>query len=249
MKISEFAQRAGVTVKTLLHYDKIGLLKPLRKEESGYRSYFEDDFIKLQQIITLKFIGLSLDEIKMLLNEKENNILNLIQVQKEALEEKRKYIDTVMIALKKAENQINEKGFLDVERLIDIIKVTKMMESSREFICKYFSNEQLKETAERLFGEKTREELELLAKEKKEFIKELEDSIDLDPSSSKAQEIAKKWREDMDKFTNGNHEIENRLIEMYSNMNNAPEHMKKGWNPKILEFINKALKIYNIGER
>ncbi len=57
MKIGEFAKRSGVTVKTLLHYDKIGLLKPYEKTEAGYRIYCEDDFLRLQQITTLKFIN------------------------------------------------------------------------------------------------------------------------------------------------------------------------------------------------
>lgn len=70
MKIGEFAKRSGVTVKTLLHYDKIGLLQPSLKTQAGYRIYCDEDFIKLQQIITLKFIGLSLEEIKQLINEK-----------------------------------------------------------------------------------------------------------------------------------------------------------------------------------
>ncbi|WP_346889892.1 MerR family transcriptional regulator [Clostridium sp. UBA1056] len=61
MKIGEFARKSGVTVKTLLHYDKIGLLHPSSKTEAGYRIYCDKDFIKLQQITTLKFIGLSLE--------------------------------------------------------------------------------------------------------------------------------------------------------------------------------------------
>lgn len=56
MKISEFSKRAGISIKTLLHYDKIGLLKPSSKSDSGYRVYCEEDFLKLQQITTLKFI-------------------------------------------------------------------------------------------------------------------------------------------------------------------------------------------------
>ena len=53
VKIGEFAKISGVTVKTLLHYDKIGLLKPGDKTDSGYRIYCEDDFLKLQQILNL----------------------------------------------------------------------------------------------------------------------------------------------------------------------------------------------------
>jgi len=126
LKIGEFAKRSGVTVKTLLHYDKIGLLQPSLKTQAGYRIYCDEDFIKLQQIITLKFIGLPLEEIKQLINEKNQNIENIISVQTRALEEKKKHIETVITALNKAEKQIQNNSFLEVQQLIDIIKITNM---------------------------------------------------------------------------------------------------------------------------
>ncbi len=126
MKIGEFAKRSGGTVKTLLHYDKIGLLQPSLKTQAGYRIYCDEDFIKLQQIITLKFIGLSLEEIKQIINEKNQNIENIISVQTRALEEKKKHIETVITALNKAEKQIQNNSFLEVQQLIDIIKITNM---------------------------------------------------------------------------------------------------------------------------
>lgn len=126
MKISEFARRSGVTVKTLLHYDKIGLLQPSLKTEAGYRIYCDEDFIKLQQITTLKFIGLSLEEIKQLINTKGQNIESIISVQIRALEEKKKHIETVITALNKAEKQIQNNSVLEVVQLIDIIKITNM---------------------------------------------------------------------------------------------------------------------------
>ncbi|WP_461615036.1 MerR family transcriptional regulator [Clostridium sp. Marseille-QA1073] len=126
MKIGEFAKRAGVTVKTLLHYEKIGLLKPSYKTSSGYRVYCEEDFLRLQQIITLKFIGLSLNEINEILYRREENLESIITTQKSALEEKKKHIESVITVFDKAENQIKENGFLEVEKLIDIIKITNM---------------------------------------------------------------------------------------------------------------------------
>ncbi|WP_291582072.1 MerR family transcriptional regulator [Clostridium sp. UBA6640] len=126
MKIGEFAKRAGVTAKTLLHYEKIGLLKASYKTSSGYRIYCEEDFLKLQQIITLKFIGLSLNEIKEILYKREENLESIISAQKNALEEKKKHLESVITVFDKAENQIKENGFLEVEKLIDIIKITNM---------------------------------------------------------------------------------------------------------------------------
>jgi DNA-binding transcriptional MerR regulator len=62
-KIREFADLAGVTVRTLHHYDRIGLLKP-RRSRAGYRLYFLTDLERLVQITALKFIGIPLHEIR-----------------------------------------------------------------------------------------------------------------------------------------------------------------------------------------
>lgn len=132
LKIGEFAKRSGVTVKTLLHYDKIGLLKPAEKTDCGYRLYCEDDFLKLQQITTLKFIGLSLSEIKNVLSESGENLENMIAIQKKALEQKKKHIEEVISVFNKAERSAKETGFLDANNLIDIIKITNMERSVKE---------------------------------------------------------------------------------------------------------------------
>lgn len=132
MKIGEFAKESGVTVKTLLHYDKIGLLKPSEKTEAGYRIYCEDDLLKLQQITTLKFIGLSLNEISHILHESGENLENMITIQKKALEEKKKHLQLVIDVFNKAENKAKENGFLDANHLIDIIKITNMEKSIKE---------------------------------------------------------------------------------------------------------------------
>jgi len=132
LKIGEFAKISGVTIKTLLHYDKIGLLKPGEKTESGYRIYCEDDFLKLQQITTLKFIGLSLNEIGHILHESGENLESMINFQKKALEEKKKHIDAVIDVFNKAKNTAKKNGFLDANNLIDIIKITNMETRVRE---------------------------------------------------------------------------------------------------------------------
>ena len=59
----EFAELAGVTIRTLHHYDRLGLLKPSRRTEAGYRLYSESDLVRLEQIIVLKFLGLPLKRI------------------------------------------------------------------------------------------------------------------------------------------------------------------------------------------
>jgi len=64
MIVGEIAKRMGVTVRTMHHYDKAGLLSPSGESESGYRLYSDKDLVKLNQILSMKSLGFSLDEIK-----------------------------------------------------------------------------------------------------------------------------------------------------------------------------------------
>src|SRR5581483_12191831 len=66
--VKEFGNLTGVSVRTLHHYDKIGLLKPSGRMPNGYRVYTEADVVKLEQIVALKFFGLTLAKIKELVH-------------------------------------------------------------------------------------------------------------------------------------------------------------------------------------
>jgi DNA-binding transcriptional MerR regulator len=105
----EFAQLAGVTVRTLHHYDRIGLLKPNRYTNAGYRLYSKQDLVRLQQIITLKFIGFSLNQIKNLLNSNSFDLTKALNQQKAIIAEKRQQLDLAIKALEKAQRPSGDK--------------------------------------------------------------------------------------------------------------------------------------------
>src|SRR5579859_7505055 len=66
-RANEFARLTGVSVRALHYYDRLGLLKPQGRTTAGYRLYAPTEFARLQQIVTLKFLGFSLKEVKKLL--------------------------------------------------------------------------------------------------------------------------------------------------------------------------------------
>src|SRR5215475_7575705 len=57
LKVGELARRTGLTVRTLHHYDEIGLLKPSLHTEAGYRLYTRGDVARLQQVLSLRQLG------------------------------------------------------------------------------------------------------------------------------------------------------------------------------------------------
>lgn len=68
MQIGELAQRAGVSHRTIHYYERIGLMKPAEREGAGYRYYDETAYQRLEKIAALKRLGLSLDEIAVVID-------------------------------------------------------------------------------------------------------------------------------------------------------------------------------------
>ncbi len=96
--IKKAAQLSGVSVKTLHHYDKIGLLVPA-KSENGYRTYSQADLERLQVILYYKYLGFSLEKIAELLSQDDQALLPHLVRQLEYLEQERDHLDTLISTL------------------------------------------------------------------------------------------------------------------------------------------------------
>ena len=105
--IKEAAQLSGVSVKTLHHYDKIGLLVP-QKSENGYRTYCQADLERLQVILYYKYLGFSLEKIAELLSQDDQTLLPHLVRQLEYLQQERDRLDTLISTLRKTIQE--EKG-------------------------------------------------------------------------------------------------------------------------------------------
>ncbi|HLR23791.1 MAG TPA: MerR family transcriptional regulator [Pseudogracilibacillus sp.] len=108
MHVKELANLAGVSIRTLHHYDAIGLLVPDELTEAGYRVYSEQNLNTLQQILFFKALGFSLDTIKQLLDSPTFNRLEAFQYQKEALLNKKEQLEQMIETIDKA--ILQEKG-------------------------------------------------------------------------------------------------------------------------------------------
>ena len=89
--IGEFSKRTGTSIRTLQYYDEIGLLKPEKNVSSGHRLYKGKDILELQKIVSLKVLGYSLEEIRVMLKMPSLNV-NLketLEQQRKAFEEKK----------------------------------------------------------------------------------------------------------------------------------------------------------------
>ncbi len=112
-RIQEFAKLAGVTVRALHHYDRLKLLSPAHRSERGYRLYCHEDLGRLERILALRYLGLSLREIAALLNTPVDRGAEPLTVtlarQRAALGERRDGLDRVLRAIEHAQRRAQDE--------------------------------------------------------------------------------------------------------------------------------------------
>jgi len=189
-RVGEFAKLAGVTVRALHHYDRIGLLKPQRGA-SGFRLYRMEDLERLEQIAALKFLGIPLQEIRLLLKHGPLTLADSLNVQREALAEKRKLIDRAVVAIEAAEKVIRSGKTTDASILRKIIEAIDMQPQENS-MRKYYT-EQAWLDKERLTQETPLEARKKNMEEFRQVFAEIEADIDLDPASEQAQTLTRRW--------------------------------------------------------
>jgi DNA-binding transcriptional MerR regulator len=234
---SEFAKLTGVTVRALHHYDRLGLLKPSGRTGAGYRLYGVRDVARLQQIVTLKFIGLSLKQIKAALDRDSFNLSTALRLQREILGEKRRQLEMAIGAIEKAERVMSSNGEPDWETFAKIIEVINM-QNEWDWVKKYYTEEQLQELSQRA----TPELLEQAQHDWAVLLKEVNAAISegVDPSSERAQSLAARWSALIESFTGGNPGIAQSLSNLYKDQANWPAHAQKPFSDDAMTFINKA---------
>lgn len=132
--VKAFATLTGVTERTLHFYDRKGLMAPSSYNEHGHRLYSKDDISTMQKIITLKYLGFSLQEIAdYLANHDSPQIRDTLQKQKAMLAKKREELDYVINTITRVE-QIMQDEDLDSALLLAIIHSIQREKEQEEWL-------------------------------------------------------------------------------------------------------------------
>jgi DNA-binding transcriptional MerR regulator len=182
-QVHEFAELAGVTVKALHHYDRLGLLKPGRTT-AGYRMYAQRHLERLEQIVALKFLGLPLKQIKVVLDRAELELPDALQMQRKAIEEKQVVLCRALRAIRAAEEALEPGKPADPAILKKIIEVIDMQDGIAQ-MKKYYSDAAW-EMRKRFYEEGPSPEWQ-------ELYREVGAMLGEDTGSDKAQALAERW--------------------------------------------------------
>lgn len=134
--IGEFSKKTGISIRNLRYYDEIGLLVPEKQSTSGHRIYNYKDILTLQKILSLKFLGYSLDEIAELLHKSSFTVdLNeTLSLHLKALEEEKELIDQSMNMIKRVSHLLKEEGEVDSDLLFSLIQGLPTVNIQKEWM-------------------------------------------------------------------------------------------------------------------
>lgn len=213
MTVGEVAKRMGVTVRTLQYYDKEGLLSPSAESGGGRRLYTDKDLIQLHQVLSLKHLGFSLDEIKkhLISLDTPDEVAQVLEKQASAI---RKKIDSLSETLKEIEAlkmEALQMQSVDFKKYADII-VNLQMKNDFYWLIKHFDDQTLDHIRSRFDQESGLAFMEKFMDVQEKAIRFQEAGIP--PEDKKVQELAKVFWEMILEFTGGDMSMLPKLIEL-----------------------------------
>jgi DNA-binding transcriptional MerR regulator len=239
--VKQLSKMAGVTPRTLHHYDDIGLLKPSQVGDNGYRYYGEDAVLKLQQILFYRELDFPLDDIKKIMAESRFDVLGALQSHKDALQKQAVRLNRLLAT---------------VDNTIHHLKGEKLM--SQKGLFEGFSEEeqeQYAQEAEKMYDPETvrasnkkwkaysAAKKESIMAEGKQVYQDMIAAMPKGASSAEAQSIVERWRSHMDYFWTPNIE---QLLGLANGYNDNPKFKANfdDMHPKLAEFMREAVTVY-----
>jgi DNA-binding transcriptional MerR regulator len=228
-KIGELARATGLTVRTLHHYDEIGLLRPSERTQAGYRLYGDDDVRRLYEIRALRDLGLPLQDIPVALDGDPRNTLaeHLKRVEQDV--ERGRRLQSLLQGILERVDDASGHDYMEA------IQAMTMMD-------RYYTPEQLeklerrrKELGEEAQARYHRDWDELIATAKTHYEK------GTDPRDPEMQEVARRWTELIELFTQGDPEILDSLKTMYEE--EGPERASRGQvDADLMRYVGEAIR-------
>jgi DNA-binding transcriptional MerR regulator len=259
----QFARRAAVSVRTIRYYDHVGLLSPSEHSEAGYRLYSDEDLATLQQILALRLLGFTLDEIQALLGAESRRLPEILARQKDMLRERRDHLGTIVRAIERMEGLLRA-GEPVGDALVQIMEAIQM-EQKEEWVNQYFTPEQqqkMDELSRASYGDEASRQLaprsaawtaedQKRADERWGWVNaELKRLVaaGADPAGPEAQAWAKARSQLLGEFTQGNPEIEAGLDRWWQNFWALPEDQRPLGvappTPEESEFTRRAMAVH-----
>jgi DNA-binding transcriptional MerR regulator len=188
-RVGAFAALAGVTVRALHHYDRVGLLRP-KRGAGGYRVYSARDLERLEQIVVLRFLGIPLRQIGGMLSASPTSLAASLRAQRGTLAKRRQLLDVAIAAIGDLENAVATGATAEPQLFKRIIEVIDMQTDPRAATKQY--EELVVKKVERLQA-LSPEALADLRSRWTALVMDIKGALTEDPASATAQAFGVRW--------------------------------------------------------
>ena len=241
MTVGEVAKKMGVTVRTLQYYDKEGLLSPSAESEGGRRLYTDKDLVTLHQIISLKSLGFSLDDIKQRLISLETpyEVANVLTEQADDIRKKIEQLKTSLSAIEQLKTEVLQMQTVNFKKYADII-VNLQMKNDSYYLIKRFDDDTLDHIRNHFDKESGLDFMDRFNRLSDEIVQLQKETVP--PENEKCQQVVKAYWNLIMEFTNGDMSMLPKLMEVgnIDTATNAWEERQKIVNA----YLEPALQVY-----
>jgi DNA-binding transcriptional MerR regulator len=239
--VKQLSRLAGVTPRTLHHYDAIGLLKPSRVGENGYRYYGEESLLRLQQILFYRELDLPLEDIKRIMGRRDFDELAALEGHKLELGKRMERLERLIRTVDNTIEHLKGKKDMSKRQLFEAFSDEQQAEYEKEIAQKY-DPATVKES-QRKWKSYTTADKQRIGEEGNVAYETILAGIPKGPDSAEAQAGVALWHKHMEYFWVPNDE---QLLGL-ANLYNEDPRFKANFDkidPRLAEFMREAVKIY-----
>ena len=241
MTVGEIAKKMGVTIRTLQYYDKEGLLTPSSESEGGRRLYTDKDLLMLNQIISLKSLGFSLEDIKGRLFplETPEEVAYALSEQAEDIRKKIEKLKASLSAIEQLKAEVLQIRTVNFKKYADII-VNLQMKNESYSLIKRFDDDTLDHIRSRFDKKSGVDFMDRFNRLSDEIVRLQKEMVPAE--SEQCQQVVQEYWSLIMEFTNGDMTMLPKLMEV-GNIDTATN----AWEEKqkiVNEYLEPALQIY-----
>ena len=213
--VKQLSRMAGITRRTLHYYDEIGLLKPSRVGDNGYRYYGEESLLLLQQILLYRQMDMPLDNIKEIMGRHDFDVLGALETHKAELRRRIAQMERLVMTVDDTILHLKGKKEMSPKQLFEVFSEEQQAEYEKEAMQMY--DPETVKASYRRWKSYTTAEKQRIGEEGNAVYTDMVAAMPKGAASPEVQACVERWRKHMEYFWTPNDEQLLGLVELYNN--------------------------------
>jgi len=244
--VKQVSRVTGVTPRALRYYDKIGLLKPSRVGDNGYRYYNDEVLLRLQQILLYRELGMPLQDIKRIMASPDFDVLKALESHREELRQRIARMERLVATVDDTILHLKGKKEMSQRQLFEPFNDKQQAEYEKEAMRMY--DPATVKASIKKWKSYTAAEKQRISEEGNAVYEDMLRAMPKGASSPEVHACVERWRCHMEYFWVPNDEQLLGLVDGYNNDPRFKANFDK-IHPKLVEFMREAVRVYVKGRR